>query len=131
MSFGRLKIDEADRLFSLYVRKRDKNTCIKCQRIFRPGEAGLTCSHFFGRGKESVRFDLENCDALCYPGCHLYWQNQAREEYRQFKIRQLGQRRFDLLLLRSNTYAKKDRAMQKIIWRQMLKELENPLVEKK
>lgn len=119
----KIKISKADQLFSLYIRKRDNNTCVKCGRKFREGERGLSCSHFFGRGKESTRFDLENCDSLCYPGCHLYWQNTAREDYRAFKIKQLGQKRFDALLLRSNLTVKKDRKMEQIRWKEALNEI--------
>ena len=117
------KTDKADELFSLYIRKRDKNTCVRCHRIFAEGERGLSCAHYFGRGKESTRFDPENCDAMCYPGCHLYWQNEARDEYTEFKIKQLGQKRYDLLVLRAHTTKKKDRKMERIIWKKALEEL--------
>lgn len=118
----KIKIDPADIAFSLYVRKRDKNTCVKCHRVFGIEEKGLSCSHYFGRGKESVRFDLDNCDSLCYPGCHLYWQNEDRESYRAFKIKQLGQSGFDALMVRAYQTVKKDRKMQRIIWEKALKE---------
>jgi len=74
---------------------------------------------------ETVRFDPENCDALCF-GCHRYWEKEDREGYRVFKIRQLGQAGFDALNLRAHLTGKKDRKMALIIARELLKqEIEN------
>jgi hypothetical protein len=116
-----LKINSLDTLFSKFIRNRDKNTCVRCHRIFKLGERGLTNSHFYGRGMKSVRYEEDNCDSLCYPGCHLYWQNQNREEYREFKIRQLGQKRFDLLTLQANSTAKPDYKLLTIYYSKVLK----------
>ena len=113
-----IKIDKADQAFSLYIRERDDWTCQRCGSIFDPwGEktGGLHNSHYFGRGREGTRFDPENCDALCY-GCHRYWEKADREEYRAFKVRQLGENRFLSLTVRANTYKKKDRKLARIIW---------------
>lgn len=126
--FGRVKIDEADRLFSLYVRTRDSWTCQRCGKQYQRGTLALQNSHFFGRRMESVRFDLSNCDALCY-GCHRYWEKEDREAYRAFKVKQLGQNGFDALMLKAHTLTKKDRKMQRLIWRQALKDLEAKLAE--
>lgn len=129
-----MRISEADRLFSLYIRNRDKWTCCRCQKRFTPGVKILTNSHFFGRGMKSVRFDPENCDALCWNpyekngGCHLYWQNGDREAYRNFKIKQLGQKRFDLLVLRANTTADVDEKMVVLFCKQVLANPKNTTV---
>lgn len=117
-----IKIDEADRLFSLYIRTRDKWTCQRCGKINEQGNASLQNSHFYGRRMEAVRFDPENCDALCY-GCHRYWEKEDREAYRQFKIKQLGQKGYDLLMLKAHSYHKKDRKMEAIKWKLALSEL--------
>jgi hypothetical protein len=119
----RVRIDPADRLFSEYIRRRDG----RCMRCGRPGTGehgivGLQCSHFFGRSKESTRFDAENCDVLCF-GCHQYWGSTDREAYREFKLKQLGQRRFNLLAIRAHTYQKKDRKMARLYARELLKGL--------
>jgi hypothetical protein len=123
MPFGRVKIDRADKLFSLFIRTRDKWRCVKCLKQYSPPTTALQCSHFFGRGKESTRFDPQNCDALCY-GCHQYWGSTNREAYREFKIRQLGQAGFDLLTLRANTPTKKDRKIIALYYSKRLKEME-------
>lgn len=120
----KIKIDKADQLFSEYIRRRDKK-CVKCHRIGegKHGIVGLQCSHYFGRGKESTRFDEENADALCF-GCHQYWGSTDREAYRTFKLKQLGQKRFDALTARAYTLVKKDRKLAALYWQERLKELD-------
>lgn len=116
--------DAADNAFSQYIRLRDSR-CVRCGSEVVINDKGLPvshqASHYFGRGKESTRFDPENVDTLC-AYCHKLWGGEEREEYKAFKIEQLGQRGFDLLMLRSNTYQKKDRKMSLIIARQLLKQ---------
>lgn len=130
--FGKVKIDAADRLFSEYIRKRDK-VCVRCKR-----SAGLTCSHYWGRKNENTRYDLENADALCI-SCHLAWEHEKGftigtllvggqsipvelpKPYTQWKLKQLGQARYDALKLRAHTYKKKDRKFELIRIKQMMK----------
>lgn len=49
-----------------------------------------------------MRYDMENADSLCY-GCHMLWGGDRRREYEDFKIKQLGQNRFNALVIRANT----------------------------
>lgn len=120
----RIKIDKADQVFSKFIRTRDNWTCNRCHHKHEEGSQGLHCSHFFGRGKESTRFDPNNCDALCF-ACHRLWgHGDEREIYKAFKIKQLGQKGFDLLELKSNTPCKKDREWELLIATQLLKNLE-------
>lgn len=123
MSWNTIKIDPADRYFSKYIRLKAKK-CMNCGRRGegKEGVTGLQASHFHSRRKESVRFDTENVDVLCI-GCHRRMGTYEREEYKAFKLKQLGQKAYDLLELRANTYAKKDRLLQKLVWNQALKEL--------
>lgn len=67
---------------------------------------GFHNSHFFGRRMFSVRWDEQNCDALCH-GCHRFWEKEDRESYRAFKVRQLGENDFKALDLRAHTVNKK------------------------
>lgn len=101
-----LVINPADKAISLYVRYRDKWTCQRCQTVHAVGSGGLQNSHYFGRAVLATRYDLENCDALC-GACHRFWGSDNRENYRTFKIRQLGQTRFDALQVRANTIVKR------------------------
>lgn len=119
----KIKIDKADRVFSQYIRLRD-GECKRCHSRVRLNEKGLpvshNASHFFGRGKEATRFDPENVDCLCYP-CHQIWGGDGRLEYREFKTKQLGKKKFQLLELRSNSYCKKDRELAYIAAKELLK----------
>lgn len=122
-NFKQTKIDKADAVFSDYIRLRDRR-CVRCKRPGEPRSSdglpvkGLQCSHYFGRRKESTRFDPQNCDALCGP-CHSRWEATDREDYRDFKINQLGADGFALLRLKSNQRCKKDRAGS-LLWAKSL-----------
>ncbi len=118
----KIRLDKADTTFSQYIRTRDSWSCVRCGMYYAPPTTSLQCSHYFGRGKESTRFDPENCDALCW-GCHHYWGSVNREDYRNFKIKQLGQKGFDALTLRANSYKKKDRKMAYLEAKELLKSL--------
>lgn len=99
-----IKISKADYYFSLFIRNRDK----KCMRCGNPLPIKqLTNSHFYGRTIDSVRFDEDNCDALCR-GCHPYWEKEDRVGYQAFKVKQLGQGRFDRLVFRAHRGGKPD-----------------------
>lgn len=121
----RIKRDYADEYFSRYIRKRDKE-CKRCHSAVQFNDVGLPvshqASHFFGRAKESTRFDPDNVDTLCH-GCHQHWGSADREGYRQFKLTQLGQKEYDSLVIRAGTYKKKDRAMSLLEAKALLKSL--------
>ena len=125
MSFGKIKLDKADKMFSRYIRLRDKR-CVRCGRPGEPnanGEEinGLECSHYFGRGRESTRFDPENCDSLD-AGCHQYWSTN-KESYRDFKIRQLGEDGFEKLRIRAEMISKKDRKVAYLFAKKLVEDL--------
>lgn len=120
VSFGKVKIDAADKYFSLYIRNRAKWNCERCGKHYEPPTSALHCSHFIGRGKENTRFDLDNASAHCY-GCHQYLTSHPAEHV-AWKIEQVGERAVNILMLKSNMYCKKDRESEKIYWRAKLKE---------
>ena len=119
-----IKICPADKVFSEFIRLRDR----KCRRCGRAGDqrsdglyiVGLQCSHYFGRGAESTRFDPDNCDSLCY-GCHELWGSKDREAYREFKIKQLGQKKFEELTKRARTLVKRNRKQSLVEVKKLLK----------
>lgn len=117
-----VKIDVADTRFSWWIRLRDRH-CMRCHSPVRLNDKGLpishTNSHYYGRGAFNTRFDPENCDTLCY-ACHVRWGSTHRNEYEEFKVAQIGQQAFDLLLLASNTYRKRDFPLERLYWRQRL-----------
>ena len=121
----KIKIDPADTVFSLYIRIRD-GRCVRCGRPGRPNKdgypvVGLQCSHYHGRRKEATRYDPMNCDALC-AGCHKYF-DENRDEYTALKKLKLGEKEYNLMKLRSGSYYKKDRPMEKLKCEIMLKKL--------
>ena len=116
-----MKIDKADSLFSKYIRIRDKWICQRCRKQYEEGAGGIHCSHFYGRRNENTRFEPDNCISLCY-GCHKYFDETNREAYRDFKIKQLGDKRFKTLKLQANLYKKKDRILEVITWKAALEE---------
>lgn len=117
---GKVKIDVADKYFSLWVRYRDNWTCQRCGHKYEPPTSALHCSHFKGRGKENTRFDPDNVDALCY-GCHRYFTAQPDEHY-HWQVERKGQELVDEILLRSNAYKKKDRKAEAQIWKTRLED---------
>lgn len=118
-----LKIDQADRLFSIWVRLRDRQ-CVKCGSPVKFNDKGLPISHqnshFKGRRKEGSRFMPANADTLC-GGCHLYLGSQPDEHY-LWQLSRKGQQTIDHITLQANTYKKKDRKLEAIYWRQRILE---------
>jgi hypothetical protein len=143
MAFG-IKINTTDVLFSKLVRERDGHKCVRCGRKHEEYKNTLDCSHFWGRGSKSVRWDMENADSLCRYPCHqgsnsshpgqFGWEYQKQikghngcpddGEYTKFKIKQLGQNNFDLLMIRAHTPTKVDEKMLRIVFKAALKQAE-------
>ncbi len=104
----KIKIRPADKLFSNYIRARDKWTCQRCFTRYEPPTRALHCSHYFGRGRENTRFDEENCIALCH-GCHQLWgHGDLRDDYTAYMEKRLGKQGFKNLKIRAYQYKKKD-----------------------
>lgn len=122
----KIKIDAADKLFSQYIRLRDMK-CLRCGSAVKLNAKGLPishqASHFQGRGKENTRFDPDNVCTLDM-GCHMYFTAHPAEHY-QWQLERLGQKKIDELILKSNTYVKKDRKLQAMYWQQELKVLQS------
>lgn len=116
----KVKIDKADKYFSLYIRTRDRWTCQRCSNSFVPPTSGLHCSHFCGRAKENTRFDPNNCDSLCY-GCHQYFTSHPADHY-EWQVEKKGQAVVDKLKLSASLYKKKDRKLEAMYWKQQLKQ---------
>jgi|JI10StandDraft_1071094.scaffolds.fasta_scaffold03359_5 hypothetical protein len=120
--------DKADNVFSQFIRLRD-GKCRRCLSPVKLNDKGLPvshqASHFQGRRKESTRFDEDNVDTLC-GGCHSYFTANPAEHY-EWQVKTKGQQTVDLIVLRSNTYMKKDRQLAFIYWAQRLKELLKPV----
>jgi len=142
MPFG-IKINATDVLFSLLVRERDGWTCVRCKRKHEKTDNTSDNSHYWGRGRKSVRWDFDNCDTLCKLPCHagpnsqtpknFGWEYQKQiagyngsavdGEYTQFKKKQLG-KKFDELMIRAHTPKKADEKSLRIGFKLELKKIE-------
>lgn len=116
----KIKIRKSDTLFSQYLRKKRGYKSDYSGRFYEDGK-GLSVSHFHGRRHENVRFDEENCDILNFQEHQHFEENPA--EYTHWKMKQLGQKRYDNLLLRAQLYKKRDDKLQEIILRELIKQL--------
>jgi hypothetical protein len=94
----------ADAKFSVWIRERDK-CCVVCG-----SRQNLQCSHYWSRGISLTRFDPENADTLCAK-CHWAWEERKQGEYRDFKLKQLGKRKYDQLTKRSLTIYPRQKAV--------------------
>lgn len=121
MMYYKVKIRKNDKNFSKYIKARDKGLCQYNFKCFR-GEAGVDNSHFQKRRKESVRFDPSNCDLACRR-CHFFVENdpQGQKTLEEWKKEQLGEREYNLLILRANTAGKRDDVMADLYIKELLK----------
>lgn len=88
--FGKIKIDPNDKLFSIMIRERDKK-CVFCGKTAE--QASLQNSHFWGRSDKTNRFNPDNCDTLCFYD-HMQNEGIKQGKYRDFKIKQLGKKKY-------------------------------------
>jgi len=97
------KIDHLlDEVFRFYIKCRDGWRCQAplCGKEFQVGYVWLDCSHFHRASHKGTRNHEDNCDAFCRP-CHekLEKQKNKGQEYYNWKITQLGGKKFGELCL--------------------------------
>jgi len=93
---------KADRLFSLYIRKRDKNKCVLCN-----SHKDIQCGHLIKRGKMATRYDEINCHALC-SSCN-YKDNFEHDHYVLWFLKSYGALPYQDLVDRSKLLVKANR----------------------
>ena len=89
---------KADDMFSLWIRQRD-GMCMHpdCRKKNERDIRYMQNSHFYSRDEWAVRYDPDNCDTA-HIWCHQgKWEMTKKTDYRTFKIRQLGKKRFKAL----------------------------------
>ena len=123
MGWGKIGYTPADRLFSEYIRKRDKGICKRC--MYAPGWKKLQNSHFFGRRYRATRFHPDNCDAMC-PTCHRV-MGENPNAFNEWKKRQIGEKKFNALIVkahRGKVVKKRDESMIVAWCKQEIKKLD-------
>lgn len=120
-----VKIKTEDTLFGKVLKARQDWRCERCGAKHEPGSMGLHISHFIGRAWHTTRWDEDNVDVFCY-GCHQFMETHKGDQYREWKIRKLGEGRFRGLVERGRTPNKPSPQELKALrkkWREELKEL--------
>lgn len=128
--FWGVKRTLADTVFSNWIRERDDWTCQRCGAQFEKPSAGLHNSHFFSRAKRALRFEPDNCVALCF-NCHKHFtaEDEFRggpmlaHEHKEFVLKRIGQKRLDELEVLSHTTAKIDESAVVLVYRDLLKKM--------
>jgi len=122
----KISTDKADAIFSQYIRLRDKS-CQRCGSLVKLNDKGdpisHQASHFQGRRKEATRFDPLNVDTLCFH-CHQYFTANPAEHY-MWQVDKKGLTTVNEIVIRSNSYKKKDRSFDALIWGQAYRDLKS------
>ena len=122
----KIKLRKSDKLFTHITRFRFNYTCQKCGKKYREDESlyNLGVSHYYGRSRENTRFDNDNVTLLCNFPCHRRWEGEERGDYLEYMIERLGQKGFEELTERANTYKKRNDAEMEASLKEKIKLLE-------
>lgn len=90
-----IRRDGIDRIFSDFIRYRDKWICQGCGKGYPERAQGLHCSHFFSRRYKGTRWLPMNADAHCYY-CHSKFGGDPALFY-EWKLARIGQKQMDHL----------------------------------
>ena len=115
----KIRIDKLDVLFSQLIRGRAGGVCEYCGK--NVGYTRLQASHFVGRRKKSVRYDEDNCCALCF-SCHQYLDEHPYEHTAYFTKR-LGSEKLEELVRKGNMIVKIDREEVEAYLKRLLEEV--------
>jgi len=111
-----VKISNADKWFSLFIRIRDTQEdgycrCITCGRVVTPKECD--CGHYVKRQHLATRFSEENCHAQC-KRCNAFEQGRDAE-YRRKLVEIYGEDKVLLLEAGKRTTSKTSATALKLI----------------
>ena len=122
----KIKLRKTDRIYTRIQRFRFDYTCQKCGKKYDEygSLSNLGVSHYYGRGKESTRFDDDNVTLLCNFPCHFRWGGDERGDYTEYMLERLGREKFSELMTRANTYKKRNDAETEEILKEKIRLLE-------
>lgn len=103
---------QADALFSLFIRRRDKWTCRRCLKPFPEGAQNLHSAHIFSRRHWSTRHDPTNALSLCFT-CHQYC-GENPIEFARWCDKKFGAEAMDRLFALSHRVVKKSNSDEKL-----------------
>jgi hypothetical protein len=90
---------ELDKVFSLYIRKRDGNRCVMCGSTHR-----VQCGHLFSRVAYSTRWSETNCFAQC--ASDNYRHEFQPQHFNAWFLHTFGQSVWDALYVLNQTTRK-------------------------
>jgi hypothetical protein len=115
---------ELDRVFSIYIRIRDKGVCISCgdEKYWKYQH----CGHYVSRSYLSLRFDEKNCNVQCI-SCNIFKKGNM-DEYAIALIRKYGKNILEDLNRRKHTstkFSKQDYERMIALYKRKAKQLES------
>jgi 5-methylcytosine-specific restriction endonuclease McrA len=93
----KISFQTLDSLFSKLARALAHYTCERCAKKYPENSPGLHTSHFIGRANKATRYVLANVDIFCW-GCHSWMETRKPTDYREWKIKKLGETKFEELI---------------------------------
>lgn len=81
----------ADNYYSKWIRESKDYTCEMCGYYEAPPTPRIQCSHYIGRAHKATRFYPPNTDVLCAT-CHHKMEDLKQYDYRDWKIKQMGEK---------------------------------------
>jgi len=120
MSWGGIKRDKYDILFSYLVRERSNWICEYCHRDFNHNHGGLHCSHFYGRSGVGTRWHPWNAFSHCFT-CHQKLGDNP-PLFAEWVEKQLGSEKFARLRIMGGKPTKMSKFDKEIIHTHYLKE---------
>lgn len=94
-----MKRNAADDAFSAAIRAAADYTCLRCgiqkMPVSRRGGSGLECSHVYSRRHRTIRWCVDNAEALC-SGCHRWWHSSPADSGIWYALK-VGDRHIELL----------------------------------
>lgn len=119
MSWNKITIKPADRLFSNFIREQAGFRCQKCGKLCKVGNewiGRLEASHYFSRGHGNTRFDPQNVYSLC-SACHKRMGGYTNKEDGEYDlwVKSLLGSDYEKLRIRAYAYHRKDDKMDLLI----------------
>lgn len=101
-------IKRLDKAIADYLKKKRNYICVYCQKKCIPNSKNTTISHYWSKKTHgSVRFEEDNLDIAHWYPCHKYYMESDKQGwYKDYKLKQLGEEKYNLLEVRARTITK-------------------------